>query len=151
MNTSALRRLFTPLVALLLLAACTEDPKSPAGFRLPDGDVARGKGVFVARGCIACHLVPGMDFPPPHPPGGITPVTIGGESPIAKTDGELVTSILIPTHRVAPQVAAELEAKGMKTPMPSYQEVLTVRELIDVVAFLQSRYQVGGSIQAVAR
>lgn len=142
--------LAVPLLVAVLLASCQADPKSPAGFRLPDGDVERGRVAFVALGCPTCHAVPGADVPPPTATT-VSPVTLGGEVSIVKTDGELVTSILLPSHRIAPVVAAELQKLGGVSPMPpNYQDAMTVRQLVDVVAFLQSRYRYAG-MTSVAR
>jgi sulfur-oxidizing protein SoxX len=137
------------LLAMLVAAACAQDPKSAAGFRLPDGDLERGRAAFLTLGCASCHTVPGVDLPAPTSVA-VPPVALGGEVSIVKTDGELVASILLPSHRIAPTLATELTKGGTVSPMPSnYQDVLSVRQLIDVVAFLQSRYKYSGSRSVV--
>lgn len=129
------------VILALAGAACQADRRSPAGFRLPEGDVGRGQAAFVDLRCNACHRVAGVALAPPiaEPP---VPVILGGEVPHARTDGDLVTSIINPSHRIAPGHARELVTKGERSRMPEYSEIMTVRQMIDLVAFLQSRYQV---------
>ena len=126
---------------LLLLFGCEAGPKSSAGFRLPDGDPARGRQVVLDMKCYVCHRVVGGDFPGPsaQPP---VPVVLGGDVPYTKTDGELVTSIINPSHRIAPAARTEQVRSGQGSRMPDYGELMTVRQMVDLVAFLHSRYKV---------
>jgi len=136
-------RFVVPVVALgaCLTIACG-DRKSSAGFRLPDGDPARGRVVFAEMKCHACHSVSGMANALPAPVS--EPVLLlGGEVPYAKTDGELVTSIIHPSHHIASAYATSLQTKGgERNRMPDFSEAMSVRQMIDLVAFLQSRYEV---------
>jgi hypothetical protein len=131
------------LVALAasLTLACGDERKSSVGFRLPDGDPHRGEAVFVALKCNECHRVAGVHLPPPvaDPP---VPVELGGETFHARTDGELVAGIVHPSHSLAGGHRRQEVASGGLSRMGDFSESMTVRDLIDVVAFLQSRYVV---------
>jgi L-cysteine S-thiosulfotransferase len=131
-----------PVVALLAgTVACEGGRHSPAGFRLPaNGDVERGKVAFLQLGCSQCHEVSGMDFPKPtvQPP---VPVVLGGVVPSEPTDGYLVSSIINPSYVLAPY-PKEMISVGGKSRMPDYNDKITVQQLVDTVAFLQSRYKV---------
>jgi mono/diheme cytochrome c family protein len=124
-----------------LLLACSPGRKSAAGFHLPDGDPVKGQAVFTSLRCHACHSVAGVDLPRPvvHPP---VPVELGGEVPRARTDGELVTAIIAPSHRLEPGYRRQEMVSGSLSRMGDFTEAMTARELIDLVAFLQSRYTV---------
>lgn len=140
-SRSSLRlTLLLGVAALAGLCACG-GRHSGAGLRLPDGDAARGQQAFVDRQCHACHRVAGLELPAPtaSPP---VPVVLGGEIPHVKTDGELVTSILNPSHRLPGAYRPEQVRVGDRSRMPDYGDALTARELVDLVAFLQSRYVV---------
>jgi L-cysteine S-thiosulfotransferase len=128
------------LVAAIGLPACN-NPRSGAGFRLPAGDPERGKAAFVDLKCHECHRVAGVDFPAPtvEPP---VPVVLGGEVPHVRTDGDLLTSIVNPSHKIAPGYRSELVERDGKSRMPEFSDVMTVRQMIDLVAFLQARYKV---------
>jgi mono/diheme cytochrome c family protein len=122
--------------------ACNASPHSGAGFRLPAGDVEHGKQVFIDMQCHACHHVagvPGLPEPVASPP---VPVVLGGEVPHVKTDGELLTSIINPSHKIAPGFRETSVKIGDSSRMVDYGDVMTVRQLVDLVAFLQSRYVV---------
>ena len=70
------------------------------------------------------------------------PVQLGGRVARGRTDGELVTAIVDPAHRLTPGYKRELIQSGALSRMGDFSEAMTVRQLIDVVAFLQSRYEV---------
>ncbi len=140
-----LLRLAISAGVLLWMSGCRLDRHSAAGFRLPpDGDIERGKAAFVSLGCSGCHEVAGADLPLPsvQPP---VPVVLGGQVGEPLTDGYLVTAIVYPAHHLGRQLAryprAEIMQNGQPR-MPAYADKLTVRQVADVVAFLQSRYTV---------
>lgn len=133
-----------PLLPLLLiLSACgLQDPKSASGFRLPDGDVKAGRTAFVQLRCHVCHQVEGIDVRPEGT--GAVSVPIGGDTLRVKTYGDLVTSIINPSHRIAPGTDPASVAPGGRSLMENAQlnDVMTVRQLVDLVAFLQTTYRV---------
>ena len=130
-----------PIAVLLGAVACESGRHSPAGFRLPaDGSVERGKAAFVTLECHHCHEVQGVELPPPtvQPP---VPVVLGGLVVNEVTDGYLTASIVNPSYKLA-AYPKELITTGGKSRMPEYADRMTVRQLTDLVAFLQSRYTV---------
>jgi hypothetical protein len=135
-----------PLVSCVLavLAAsflACNNPRSGAGFRLPAGDADRGKAALVDLKCHECHSVAGVDLPAPtaEPP---VRVVLGGEISHVKTDGDLLTSIINPSHRIAVGYPRESVASARGSRMPDYGDLMTVRQAADLVAFLQTRYKV---------
>lgn len=130
------------MAGLLLLFAglvgCDTGPKSPRGFRLPDGDAEKGKAAFVALQCHTCHKVEGVvDLPPPK----AFNLTLGGEITRVKTYGELVTSVINPSHVLSENFKKQL-TDAKESPMPQFNHQMTVEQMIDLVAFLQPRYKV---------
>lgn len=127
-------------IVVVGLSGCDQGPRSGKGFTLPEGDAARGQETFVALQCHACHTVSGIELPEIE--ADLEPrVRLGGEVDRISTYGELVTSIINPSHRLAKgynpaDVAIEGESK-----MVNYNDVMTVQQLIDLTTFLQSRYQ----------
>lgn len=69
------------------------------------------------------------------------PVPLGGRVTRAVTDGELAESITNPSRRVAHDGGPAVRS-GSLSRMPDYADVMTVREMTDLVAYLQSRYEV---------
>jgi mono/diheme cytochrome c family protein len=130
------------VVLLILLTAACSGPKSGAGLRLPDGDVERGKAAFLELKCNTCHTVAGTEMPVPSKDYAyVRVVVLGGEVRQVKTYGALVTSIINPSHSLAPGYPKELITKGNESAMANFNDKMTVRQLIDLVAFLQSRYE----------
>jgi hypothetical protein len=138
------------LAAVLLfgvLAACG-GRHSPAGFRLPEnGDVERGKAAFVALKCYGCHTVANVEMPPPTSVG--LPVPLGGTVYEVRTDGYLVTSIIHPSHAVAHPRQGAVLAPEAESHMPDFSRDMTVRQLVDLVAFLQSTYELAPPPQSM--
>ena len=126
--------------ALACMVGCEGGPKSSKGFTLPDGDAERGQVQFVAFRCYDCHSVSGVELPEREETEQAI-VALGGEVTRIKTYGELVTSIINPSHRLAKGFEPEEVAEDGESKMTNYNDVLTVSELIDLVAFLQSQYK----------
>ncbi len=139
-----MRRNLTVLSVAALLAmaaACDSGRHSASGFRLPPtGDIERGKAAFVSLGCNNCHEVAGVPLPQPVTKPATT-VVLGGATTKDIGDGYLVTSIINPGHRLARYPRSQITVAG-KSRMPEYADNITVRQLTDIVAFLQSRYVV---------
>jgi hypothetical protein len=131
-------------VMLYGLIACDSGPRSPVGFLLPEGEVELGKAAFVELECNSCHSVDGVDLPPPTLiPLPSASVVLGGQVFEIRTDGYLVTSIINPSHKLASGLEKEeITTSTGESRMPDYSDIMTVRQLIDLVAFLQSRYTV---------
>lgn len=124
----------------VVAVGCETGRHSSAGFRLPpDGDGERGKAAFIALGCHACHDVDGVPLPKASLRPKV-PVLLGGTLDKPMTDGYLVTSIIYPSYELAPYPRSEITSGG-ESRMPRYADRLTVQQLVDIVAFLQSRYR----------
>jgi sulfur-oxidizing protein SoxX len=130
-----------PLLGLILVSCGDERSRLSTGFRLPEGDIARGKAAFVDLKCNLCHSVDGEDIPGIAPGAG---QVLGGKVQRVKTYGELVTAIIDPKHDIAPSYAEKLDEAKRETaqsPMPPYNEAMTVKQMTDIVTFLHSRYE----------
>ena len=127
------------VAATLLVAACDSGPTGSMGFTLPDGDVEQGKINYIAFKCNSCHVtdeVPQLSIGD----AATISVTLGGETTRIKTYGELVTSVINPSHRVARRNSPDMADAEGHSKMVSFNDVMTVTQLIDLVAFVQSSY-----------
>lgn len=124
------------LLMLSLLSGCNPSPKSSRGFRLPEGDAEKGQQAFTDLKCYSCHQVDGVKLPA----STAFNLTLGGETRVVKTYGELVTSIINPSHIISPEYLAKMEDEKL-SPMPAYNRQMTVEQMIDLVAFLESHYK----------
>ncbi|MCR8921304.1 cytochrome c [Dasania sp. GY-MA-18] len=134
------------LLAVQLLQGCGDPTKSGRGFTLPEGDVEKGQAAFLELHCNSCHAVVGRaDIP--HVEDAAITVKLGGKVRIIQNYGQLVTSIINPSHRLAkgyPQAMVQTEGQSL---MPNYNSVMTVQQLTDLVAFLQAQYEMDPVIQ----
>ena len=125
----------------VLTCGCAESKESVKEFVLPPGDADAGEETFLSLRCYDCHRIPGVDLPVAEEPGQVL-VKLGGEVSRVKTYGDLLNSILNPSHRLAPGYAETIVSNDGESRMPNYNSVMTVRELIDIVAYLQTQYRV---------
>lgn len=134
-------RLTLAIGVLFLTTACSEDVRQARGFSLPEGDIERGQQVFTEMRCNDCHLV-GDIAQGPEDQAPEFSIKLGGEVLSLKTYGDLVTSIINPSHRIARNLPfAEITDSNGESRMRNYNEVMTVQELVDLVAFLQPQYE----------
>ena len=128
------------MILLATLTACSGGKQSPLGFSLPEGDANAGKEAFVSLQCNACHSTPDVEQLEDALPGDIT-VSLGGDVSRIKTHANLVTSVINPSHRISKANPPEMVAVGDISRMPNYNGLMTVEQLIDVVAYLQPHYK----------
>lgn len=143
MNTRTLSIFsFILIISLsVMTSACAPEAESARGFRLPDGDADRGRESFLSLQCNACHQIEGLDMP--FLGTGAASVTLGGEVTRVRTYGELVTSIINPSHKIAPGYADETFADGESLmTLANVNDAMTIAQLIDIVAFLQPQYEI---------
>ena len=139
-----MRRIFlTPLFLLFLfLASCDFGPNSGRGFSLPQGSFEAGRATFVELDCNACHSVGDIE----HIAGNESPdinVKLGGPVTAVKTYGDLVTSIINPSHKISRRNNKQgFATEDNESKMVAYNEVMTVQQLVDLVSYLESNYKV---------
>ena len=101
---------------------------------LSKGSPEVGRRTFQDLLCTSCHRVQGETrFPKPFS-GYEGPVL--GKKKAAQTTSDLAMSILVPSHKVSEDLKKKL--KGSGSPMTDYSDVVTFRQLADLVAYLGS-------------
>jgi hypothetical protein len=70
------------------------------------------------------------------------PVVLGGVVSQARSDGDLVAAIIDPSYRLTGHHPTTSVRSGALSRMGDFSEAMTARQLIDLVAFLQSTYDV---------
>jgi len=131
------------IIAALALAtaACSSDRYTTAGFHLPgNGNPEHGKAAFVELGCSSCHKVYGADLPNPTVTP-VVPVNLGGLTSRRLSDAYIVTAMLNPDYHLAPHIPGEITENGHSR-MPTFADKITVRQMLDITAYLQSTYVV---------
>ncbi|NVK58145.1 MAG: cytochrome C [Alteromonadaceae bacterium] len=129
-------------MALLSITGCQPAADSAKGFSLPDGDASAGKAAFMQYGCVNCHVVEGIEPRPDDSYSLLRPVKLGGSDAGVRTYGQLVTSVINPSHKLAPRYPVSMVTDSQGSKMPNINDSLTVTDLINLVAFLQPKYDV---------
>jgi hypothetical protein len=134
------------LVLMLMLTALGEngpataaEPRLPPGWRfvLPTGAAAAGEQVFVKMECYSCHTVAGRRFgTATQNPGGIGPDLTAAH---ARLPREYLAESVVNFERYVAhgQYKRGYVAADGTSRMGDYSEIMTVRELIDLVEFLR--------------
>ncbi len=120
----------------LFISSCNQQAR---GFALPEGDIEKGKATYRSLSCNECHTISGIAWK-----GGsdTLKIPLGGETKTQKSYGELVTSVINPSHKIAWSYKEIAAAQGGGSKMVNYNDVMTVQELVDLVTFLQSEYHI---------
>ena len=137
------KRWFSTLTVLSWVAVVSGCAYQGFGFPVQEGSVEAGRQAFIDHKCHQCHSVAGIRLPPL---AGASPVMLelGGATAEVKNYAELMTSVINPDHAISERYREQLRLEGavpLESPMPTPQiDNMTVRQLLDLVAFLDSRY-----------
>jgi hypothetical protein len=129
------------------VGACAPQPTRPepdqAGpdtitAAMPPGDARAGRQAFLDLQCTACHAVPSEgDFPSPVSP------TPGPSIDARLADKDLsyvATAIVSPSHQISLATSPEVRGRlqGLLSPMGDFSHTMTVRQFVDLYAFIRS-------------
>ena len=128
--------------AALLASGCSYTPTF--GFPIEEGDIDAGRQAFIDHRCHQCHSVAGVSLPALAGASNVM-LELGGETAYVRSYAELVTSVINPNHelseRYREQQLLERGVLPIESPMPMpHIDTMTVRQMIDLVVFLDSRY-----------
>ena len=124
------------LIVGFALGGCNPDAR---GFKLPPGDPGAGRVAFVELGCNECHRVADIELVAAAETG--FNLKLGGTTTKVRTYGELLTSIINPSHKIARRFSEKpLDTDG-ESAMRTYNSFMTVQQLVDLVTFLESQYE----------
>lgn len=103
-------------------------------FAVPDGDHKAGRAVFIKLECYSCHQFEGEKFPGSATERQTGPdlTEIGAEHP-----AEYLAEAILNPNAVIITEPGYTGQDGLST-MPSYADLLTLQEWIDLVAYLKS-------------
>lgn len=126
-----------------LVAGCASS--SLFGFPVDQGDITAGRQAFIDHRCHQCHSIADERLPPLA--GADRPIfELGGATTTVRSYADLTTSIINPDHAISERYVDQQLSRNagipLESPMPMPNiDTMTVRQLIDIVAFLDSRYQ----------
>jgi len=103
-------------------------------FRWPKGDPAKGRQVFAKLECYSCHEVKGETFPAPGEKEKVGP-ELSAMGPLHEAE-YFAEAVINPSAVID-------KGKGYAAPdgsskMPSFNHLVTVEEVVDLVAYLRA-------------
>lgn len=109
---------------------------TPKGWKFtwPKGDPGRGRAVFAKLECYSCHEVRGEKFPAPKDRDKVGP-ELSVMGPLHDVD-YFAEAIVNPSAAI--EKGKGYQAADGSSKMPSFNDSLSVQELIDLVAFLRA-------------
>jgi len=119
--------------------AVSEEPilRVPKGwhFSVPAGNAFAGEKVFVKMECFSCHKVAGRSFRRVDT-GGVGPELGSGHARLSR---EYLAESVLNRHKVIAGDEDRYKGEDRRgSKMGDYSEIMTVRELVDVVAYIKS-------------
>ncbi len=129
-------------LSLFTLAGCDMRAQSGYGFTLPEGNITKGEQAFGRFACNDCHVINDReDLRLEESIPALMEIPLGGDTTRIETYGELVTSIINPSHEISQKYSGQPVEYAGKSMMRNYNDAMTVSELIDIVAFVQDQYE----------
>ena len=128
-------------LSILLLGSGLGQAGTPSSM-IPPGDSADGETVFLEQRCYRCHTLEGRELPDFDLPAKLK-IHLGGDAHTLWDRDEFGRAILNPDHVVSPQYQAIMiqggDQKGsQESPMPNFNAILSISDLIDLATFLDS-------------
>lgn len=110
---------------------------------VPPGSEAAGKTLFVERGCYQCHTAGDVSFPPTESLAESLFIELGTQEHRGWSRDDYARAIMNPNHTVSPDYHKIMIILGDKfkaenSPMPGFNDILTVNDLIHLTTFLDS-------------
>ena len=131
--------LLTVAVCLLSTSVTAQRDYMMLGVPVPRGDAEAGRRAFSDLRCESCHrVIAERDLPPPT---SANPGPDLGGVQAALSISRLATSILVPSHTISRDIGTERRQRMLETgssAMGDFTDVMTIRQLVDLIAFLQS-------------
>jgi hypothetical protein len=125
------------LFLIVTISSCAEkapeQPYQPRSNFLSSGDPIAGRRTFLELKCQTCHRVAGDEFDLQ------VQVTAGpqiGSAQAAQSADLIAGSIAAPSHTISREPGAWQRPDGLG--MRDFSRVITVRQLIDLVSYIQS-------------
>ncbi len=133
------------MLTITILAGCESGPNRGKGFSLPEGNILTGKATFVELGCNTCHSIADIEQLPSENKD-LPRIKLGGSvgsARLIKTYGELVTSIINPSHKVVKRYnQGVIRTEDGGSTMRVYNDIMTVTQLVNLVTFLEDNYKI---------
>lgn len=120
--------------SILLFAEGQEGYMKSDGLYLPLGNPEKGREAFKTLKCFTCHRV---ESDPSLPQPVTQPAPVLARSGMVHNPGDFADAILSPQHKVVVDSGGEMESGRSR--MGDFSETMTVRQFVDIVAYLMEQ------------
>lgn len=138
---------FLPLLSLIafpfliLSLSDAQDPLRKSRI-VPAGSETAGKTLFVEKGCYQCHTANEIKLPTAELDDMLL-IDLGGDEHNGWTRDDFAKAIMNPNHTVNPDYEKAMmilgdHFKAVNSPMPGFNDILTVSDMIHLTTFLDS-------------
>lgn len=108
---------------------------------IPEGSIPAGKTLFVEKGCYQCHVTDEIKTPASDLDTNLT-IDLGPDQAGWSRD-DFARAIMNPNHTVSEEYRKIMmtlgdNLKAESSPMPGFNELLSVSDLIHLATFLES-------------
>ncbi|MDF1823909.1 MAG: hypothetical protein P1U68_04660 [Verrucomicrobiales bacterium] len=139
---------FLPLLVGMCLTPAANLFAEPAPEQrtiLPPGNPTAGMTLFVEKGCYQCHHTGKIESPASKLDINLT-INLDGREHADWTRDDFARAIMNPNHTISDEYRKIMmtlgdNLKAENSPMPGFNEMLTVSDLIHLASFLESLSQ----------
>ena len=129
------------IIAVVFSLASAQDPLRKSRI-VPAGSETAGKTLFVEKGCYQCHTANEIKLPTAELDDMLL-IDLGGDEHSGWTRDDFAKAIMNPNHTVNPDYEKAMmilgdHFKAVNSPMPGFNDVLTVSDMIHLTTFLDS-------------
>lgn len=137
---AVLSALAVGLGSVALAASQSPTESGDVTLSLPRGSAENGREALIAFRCHACHRFPGDSQGDLPAPVSASPGPDLGRTQTLRGLGHVATSIISPSHEISLDPSDEIvhEVNELVSPMSDYSHLMTVRQLVDLIAYLES-------------
>lgn len=141
-----------PSCALILIAAIglsfpsflSADPNESQTTVIPKGSVIAGKTLFVEKGCYQRHAAGDISLPQSALTETLI-IELGSDRHVEWTRDDFAKAIMNANHTVSPDYEKAMmilgdHFKAVNSPMPTFNDILTVSDLIHLTTFLDDLF-----------
>lgn len=111
---------------------------------IPKGSIIAGKTLFVEKGCYQCHAAGEISLPQSALAETLI-IELGSNRHVEWTRDDFAKAIMNANHTVSPDYEKAMmilgdHLKAVNSPMPTFNDILTVSDLIHLTTFLDDLF-----------
>ena len=136
------RLAFAFFAVLFLISLTQAEPPHEQKTVVPKGRVPAGKTLFVEKGCFQCHSADGISLPKSELDQTLI-IKLGTRRHDGWSRDDFAKAIMNANHTVSPDYEKAMmilgdHFKAVNSPMPGFNDILTLSDLIHLTTFLES-------------